>query len=665
MAQVQKVGGEIIVHAQIGKNAVAIPSIVGLESGGFAVTWTEIRVDENPDFGSRTDKDIRAQIFDAQGVKVTSDAAGFLVNGSLASSRTYQYDSKVAALKNGGVAVTWSDDTGSYAATETKAQIFTGKGVLEGGKIPVNTTLIYGQYASAVTGLANGNVVVAWRDESGLVDSRGNPTYSNGIKGQIFDATGAKVGTEMSLNTTTKGVRDAPEISKLANGGFVVSWQTATNAKTDVNERDIYGQVFNAAGAKVGKEFLINTTVAGWQSDSMITGLANGGFVVSWIDRGIIGATTPEPVVKAQIFSASGVRSGGEFEIAAAGSPTITGLASGDFVVSWTERARDGSGMFSSDIAGQLYSSVGAKVGEQFQINAETLGNQVELSVSALAKGEFVVSWHDEKVGVKAQMFALSTSSILETQGVTVLDTVAKFASYDRIVAADTPERQGETVYLQVTDAGKLDLAKALEGQRAVSITASDKGNEIIAGAKDDTLYGGAGADTLRGGGGDDTLQDSNTYASDADLLVGGAGNDTITSLGGEDTIEGGAGDDRIALYDIGRTATIDGGEGRDVLAGAYDITRLTISNVEVLEAGSVVATAAQLAGFSRIVAYDNADYDTTAINVQLSGTGRIDLTTALEGKRAAYVTASDAGNEIVGGSKNDTLTGGAPATMC
>jgi hypothetical protein len=42
--------------------------------------------------------------------------------------------------------------------------------------------------------------------------------------------------------------------------------------------------VFAADGTKIGDEILVNTAIGGYQIDPQITGLSNGGVVVTWGD---------------------------------------------------------------------------------------------------------------------------------------------------------------------------------------------------------------------------------------------------------------------------------------------------------------------------------------------------------------------------------------------
>ena len=56
-------------------------------------------------------------------------------------------------------------------------------------------------------------------------------------------------GTEIALNTTTAGDQRAPAAATLANGNVVVVWESA-----DAGGKGVFGQLFNASGAKIGAD---------------------------------------------------------------------------------------------------------------------------------------------------------------------------------------------------------------------------------------------------------------------------------------------------------------------------------------------------------------------------------------------------------------------------
>ena len=179
------------------------------------------------------------------------------------------------------------------------------------------------QYDSVTVGLLNGNFVVTWTDESSSGDD-----YSN-VRAQIFSASGARIGSEFEVNTTVFRSQDSPDITVLTNGNFVVSWQDDSGqGGTDK------AQIFTASGDKVGSEFSV-------EGASSIAGMAGGGFVVSRTGGSGEGEDTKSSV-KAQIYSASGAEVGAELLVAAetAGfkfNPDIAALANGGFVVNWVD----------------------------------------------------------------------------------------------------------------------------------------------------------------------------------------------------------------------------------------------------------------------------------------------------------------------------------------
>lgn len=87
-----------------------------------------------------------------------------------------------------------------------------------------------------------------------------------------------KWGTEKLVNTTIAGDQSNSDIAALAAGGFVIVWEDES-ASADAAIR---GQRYDAAGNPVGGEMLIAPTIAGNDLDSpSVTGLADGGFYVT------------------------------------------------------------------------------------------------------------------------------------------------------------------------------------------------------------------------------------------------------------------------------------------------------------------------------------------------------------------------------------------------
>ena len=141
--------------------------------------------------------------------------------------------------------------------------------------------------------------MVTWRDDS---ETLGDESMAS-VKAQIFDASGGKIGTEFLVNTETAGNQYFPNISALANGGFLVTWQDNSHTSGDTSGYAVKAQLFDAEGDKVGGEFLVNTYVAGSQRKPTVAGLKDGNLIVTWYDEGGSPGDDSGNSIKAQMFS--------------------------------------------------------------------------------------------------------------------------------------------------------------------------------------------------------------------------------------------------------------------------------------------------------------------------------------------------------------------------
>ncbi len=193
-------------------------------------------------------------------------------------------------------------------------------------------------------------------------------------------------------------------------------------------------------------------------------------------------------------------------------------------------------------------------------------------------------------------------------------------------------------------------------------------------------LSGGPGDDILNGLGGNDTLDGG----EGSDTLDGGTGNDLIT-VGSGDTANGGAGNDTFDMW-ADHSARIDGGTGYDTLAFiSANLTRMTLSGIEQLNADFPSLTAEQLGTFKLISGYDS-NVTEIFLNLTRGGAANVHLADSLSyatfyGSEGADIITFDAtatallqihangGNdrfiggagedEIYGDAGNDSLTGG------
>jgi hypothetical protein len=240
---------------------------------------------------------------------VTKQGSEFLVN---TTTRGGQFLSSVASYPDGSYVMAWADTSGSggdFSNAQIRAQRFNADGSRAGAEFRVNTTIDGDQNKPLVSVLANGNFVIAWQDASG----EGGDASGLSVKAQMYHADGTKVGGEFLVNTTTQGDQNAASIAALANGGFVVSWVDTSGLGGDGSGSSIKAQMFDATGHKVGLEFLVNTTTLNDQDIVSVSALKSGGFVAIWQDNSFLpDDATRSGSILAQMFDANGNKVGGE-----------------------------------------------------------------------------------------------------------------------------------------------------------------------------------------------------------------------------------------------------------------------------------------------------------------------------------------------------------------
>ena len=197
------------------------------------------------------------------------------------------------------------------------------------------------------------------------------------------------LGPEFQVNTYTTGTQYRPKVAA-AGDGFVVVWESAYQ---DRGNTGLFGQRFGPDGQPVVGEFQVPSSTQWSQYRPAVAAAADGGFLIVWdssqdgSDLGIFGRR----------FDAAGMPLGDEFQINShtsgqQGFPRIAGDGAGNFVVVWMSLAQDGSyeGVFA-----QRFDAGGVPMGSEFQVNGYTTGGQYYPRVAADGRGDFVVVWNE------------------------------------------------------------------------------------------------------------------------------------------------------------------------------------------------------------------------------------------------------------------------------
>lgn len=492
-----------------------------LSDGGFVVVWISFDASDPGVFGQR---------YDAAGNPLQrDDGNGGWENDEfrVSTSTTADWSApSVTTLTDGGFVVTWHSSSGGVSGNDIYGRRFDASGNPvqredENGNIVnneflINTETWNHQETPDITALADGGFLVTWM-------SLGHDMSDRGIYGQRFDSLGNAVqrddgndgleNNEFQIDSDVNNSQLTPVIAALADGGFVVAWESYTQ---DGSGYGVYGQRFDASdnpfqrsdgnGGLENDEFLINTETAVHQYQPSITALNDGGFVVAWLSYSL---ETNSNDIYGQRFDASGnpvQRSGSngvlendEFLIntetnGSQSSPDITALADGGFVVTWVSNDQDGS---SYNIHGQRFGADGNPVqrddgtggleNNELLINTYTFNYQFHPAITALADGGFIITWSSlsqdgEGFGVYGQRF--DSSGVVTggefpvnttTPGDQNLSDVAGFTSLNSapIAASDFAETGEDAGMVVLTFAELLNNDLDMDGD-TISITAFD-----------------------------------------------------------------------------------------------------------------------------------------------------------------------------------------------
>ncbi len=260
------------------------------------------------------------------------------------------------------------------------------------GEFQINSYTVGDQFLPTTTTLANGSYVVVWQS-SGQDDG-----FSSGVYGQLYSGSGAAIGHEFQINKYTTDDQNNPVVSALSDGGFVVAYGSEGQ---DGSDSGVYGQFFDDLGNQLGHGFRLNDYTDSEQGVPAIAALTDGRFVATWQSMGQDGDGYG---IYGKVYGADGFQPGTEFQVNTATAldqkdTAVTGLPDGGFIVTW-QQAQSADWDAPSDIYGQIFRTGGpasnetTPLGSEFLIGTIDQGeDQREPAVAALANGAIVVVW--------------------------------------------------------------------------------------------------------------------------------------------------------------------------------------------------------------------------------------------------------------------------------
>ncbi|WP_375285900.1 M10 family metallopeptidase C-terminal domain-containing protein [Sphingomonas sp.] len=350
----KRIGSEKVLAAFDGGQSTHA-SVTALKDGGYAVAW-QTAVGES----ILDQTDVYTKTFDADG---TARGAAVRAHGSNGED---QYAPSIAATANGGYTLTWS----SYVANSGKKlawdEIYTRTFDADGEAVSaikhVNQVIKYDQHNSRATTLSNGNVLLTWESEyAGNMNPSG--VESDAVRARIYSARGKALSGEFLLVGENDGMNEgigltdsSVDVAAFDNGRFVVSWyETVLHDDRDTTF-ELHAQIYNNTGAKLGQEITVRAGTVGIPSDSSITVLDDGGFVVAWDAFGP--KTYAFEEIWARVYDANGNPLGAKFKVNAPSgrsvqeNPEVQALEGGGFWVVYQSEFLDGD---DEAIAGRIY----------------------------------------------------------------------------------------------------------------------------------------------------------------------------------------------------------------------------------------------------------------------------------------------------------------------
>lgn len=375
-------------------NSQYAPSVAMDATGNSVIVWRS-RGQDGTFYG------VYGQMFDPNG---NPRGGEFRVSpyGYTASSASTYYPS-VAINDSGSFVVVWDGEgpegKGIYA------QMYDKYGDQQGVPIRVDSLPMSAQSYGSVGIDNDGNFVVIWHSW--------NPDTSWDVYGRRFDKLGNPLGTEFKINTYTERDQMWATVAMNRQGYFVITWMSDGQ---DESGWGIYARIYDNTGTPLGDEFRVNSYTDGSQLWSYPGLTDDGDVVITWSDNG------RDVDVYAQRFDLYGNRIDAEFRVNTytlgfQSSPVVAINRSGSFVIAWDSgfgQDGDGYGVFA-----QLFDSNGNPVGSEFQVNCHTIGHQHVPVVAMDNSGNFIATWADDNrdgsgYGIFARRFEVKKQVVID-----------------------------------------------------------------------------------------------------------------------------------------------------------------------------------------------------------------------------------------------------------
>lgn len=335
----------------------------------------------------------------------------------------------------------------------------------------VNTYTTDSQFAPAVASSSAGQWAVVWMSRG----SSGDDSSQYSIQGRTYDAAGMPSADDFQVNGYTTGDQQWPSVALDGDGRLLVVWASRGSGGTDDALDSIQGRRFDSLGLPLTDDFQVNSTTGGLQTYPAVAAAPDGRFVVVWQSQTSAADDDQGYSVQGQLYGSDGSALGSELQLNQhtpldQGRPAVAMGADGAFLVVWESASSPADDTSLGSIQGRRFDSLGAPLGDQFQVNRHTLGNQSQPRVALAADGQGTVVWKsldtgsDEAGAIVARRFSpTDTPRGGEFQ-------VNSFTTGDQLVPAVDLDADGDLVIVwESVFADGDDAFRSIQGRRFTS----------------------------------------------------------------------------------------------------------------------------------------------------------------------------------------------------
>jgi hypothetical protein len=287
----------------------------------------------------------------------------------------------VAAGEFSNFVVVWQRYAGGPEGWDVLARLYDRSGAPLGPELVVNTTTAGCQQAPAVAADSAGNFVVVWQ-------SQGQDSSGWGVFARRFTREGVALGGEIATAGTTAGDQRSPAVTRHPSGAFLVTWQSVSTSP-DGSGWGVFARGFDAGGNAVSPEYLVNATVVGAQLSpkAAFLGGSPSRYAAVWQSQGQDGSGAG---IYRRTFTLDGGSPSSEqrVNVSAAGSqahPSVAADGAGNFIVIW-----EGNGL-----TGRRFNSASQALSGEIAVTSSAAVDR-RPTVTSDSSGNFVVAWERE-----------------------------------------------------------------------------------------------------------------------------------------------------------------------------------------------------------------------------------------------------------------------------